>query len=99
MANTLWQGTSCTSLLVSHLGDSIARFFLTNSLFLLGSGGGELIYSIFGGNVDDLRVFLTEERFPEGWEPRTREAFGHTVTVSHYTSLSDLIPWLTSWCA
>ncbi|CAI7651127.1 hypothetical protein N7533_002010 [Penicillium manginii] len=53
----------------------------------IGSGGGELIYSIFGGNVDDLRVFLTEERFPEGWEPRTREAFGHTVTKAQLISL------------
>lgn len=57
---------------------------------MVGSGGGELIYSIFGGNVEDLRVFLTEERFPDGWEPRTREAFGHTITVSFFYNSPQL---------
>ncbi|KAJ6031535.1 hypothetical protein N7540_002267 [Penicillium herquei] len=53
----------------------------------IGSGGGELVYSIFGGDVKDLRVFLSEERFPAGWEPKTREAFGHTVTKAQLISL------------
>jgi hypothetical protein len=39
------------------------------------------MYSIFGGDVKDLRVWLVEERFPDGWEPRNREAFGHTIAV------------------
>ncbi|PKX90444.1 uncharacterized protein P174DRAFT_413317 [Aspergillus novofumigatus IBT 16806] len=44
-----------------------------------GSGNNALMYSIFGGDVDDLRVWLAEERFPDQWEPRNREAKGHTI--------------------
>jgi hypothetical protein len=37
--------------------------------------------SIFGGDVKDLRVWLTEERLRDGWEPKNREALGHTIAV------------------
>jgi hypothetical protein len=40
------------------------------------------MHSIFGGDVEDLRVWLSEERFPDKWEPRNREARGHTIMVS-----------------
>lgn len=40
------------------------------------------MYSIFGGDIEALRVWLVDERFMDGWEPRTREALGHTVAVS-----------------
>ncbi|KAF7116919.1 hypothetical protein CNMCM5793_005549 [Aspergillus hiratsukae] len=39
------------------------------------SGNGALMY----GDVKDLRVWLSEERFPDGWEPRNRGALGHTI--------------------
>lgn len=42
------------------------------------------MYSIFGGDVKDLRVWLGEERFPDGWEPKNREALGHTIAVSFH---------------
>lgn len=54
---------------------------------LIGSGGSELIYSIFGGDVEDLRIWLNEERLPDGWEPKNREAYGLTVTVRSILSL------------
>ncbi|KAF7159628.1 hypothetical protein CNMCM5623_005008 [Aspergillus felis] len=44
-----------------------------------GSGNNALMYSVFGGDVKDLRVWLAEERFPDQWEPRNREARGHTI--------------------
>jgi hypothetical protein len=47
-----------------------------------GSGNCALMYSIFGGDVRDLRIWLIEERFPDHWEPKNREAFGHTILVS-----------------
>ncbi|KAL5333993.1 Cloroperoxidase [Aspergillus crustosus] len=53
-----------------------------------GSGNGALIYSIFGGDVKDLRVWLSEERFPPGWEPKNREALGYTVVQSQSTALA-----------
>ena len=34
--------------------------------------------TIFGGRVKDLRPFLTEERLPDGWEPRIRHRMGLT---------------------
>ncbi|RQM06383.1 hypothetical protein DH86_00001194, partial [Scytalidium sp. 3C] len=53
-----------------------------------GSGNGALMYSIFGGNVNDMRCWLTEERLPEGWEPKNREALGHTILQAQITSLA-----------
>ncbi|KAG8944778.1 hypothetical protein FRC04_001516 [Tulasnella sp. 424] len=52
-----------------------------------GSGNAALLYSIFGGDVADLRVYLSEERFPDGWEPKNRERFGHTILQAQKTSL------------
>lgn len=52
-----------------------------NAHVVLGSGKGALMYSIFGGDVIALRAWLDEERFLDGWEPRNREALGHTITV------------------
>ncbi|KAL4777970.1 Cloroperoxidase [Aspergillus varians] len=53
-----------------------------------GSGNGTIIYSIFGGDVNDLRVWLSEERFPDQWEPKNREAFGYTIVQSQTTTLA-----------
>lgn len=61
---------------------SFALLFLTDAYFSLGSGNGALMYSIFGGNVKDLRIWLAEGRFPDGWEPKNREALGHSIAVS-----------------
>ena len=49
------------------------------------------MYSIFGGNVKDLRIWLAEGRFPDGWEPNNREALGHSIVVGFQT-----LPWRTS---
>lgn len=48
----------------------------------VGSGNSALLYSIFGGDVEDLRTFLSEERFPENWEPKVRWSYGHSIVVS-----------------
>lgn len=36
--------------------------------------------TIFGGSINDLKPMLTEERFPEHWEPRVLEKYGLTIT-------------------
>ncbi|KAL2851639.1 hypothetical protein BJX68DRAFT_254671 [Aspergillus pseudodeflectus] len=53
----------------------------------LGSGNGALIFAVFGGDVKDLRVWLGEERFPAGWEPKNREALGYTIVQSQAATL------------
>ncbi|GKZ63241.1 hypothetical protein AnigIFM49718_011310 [Aspergillus niger] len=55
---------------------------------MIGSGTSALMYSIFGGDIEALRVWLVDERFMDGWEPRTREALGHTVAQALATSLA-----------
>lgn len=42
------------------------------------------MYSIFGGDIEALRAWLVDERFPDGWEPKNREALGHTIAVSFF---------------
>ncbi|KAK2460835.1 hypothetical protein APHAL10511_007305 [Amanita phalloides] len=39
------------------------------------------LLTIFGGRYKDIEMLLTEERLPEGWEPRIRKPFGLTVAA------------------
>jgi len=43
--------------------------------------------TIFGGRVADLEPMLTEERFPEHWEPCIRSRFGLTIAKFQGTVL------------
>jgi len=43
--------------------------------------------TIFGGRVADLEPMLTEERFPEKWEPRVLSRFGLTMAKFNGTVL------------
>jgi hypothetical protein len=40
---------------------------------------------IFGGRLRDIHIFLTEERFPEGWESRVRDQMGQTMFLFNFT--------------
>ncbi|KAH9854619.1 chloroperoxidase-like protein [Lenzites betulinus] len=59
------------------------------SLFhkLFGSWNCSTLLRIFGGNVQDLRVILGEERLPDGWEPRFRRKMGLTILEFNFTVL------------
>ncbi|RPD61717.1 chloroperoxidase-like protein [Lentinus tigrinus ALCF2SS1-7] len=57
----------------------IHRFF--------GSSNASTLLTIFGGRLQDLRTFLTEERFPETWEPRIRHQMGLTMMEFNNTVL------------
>ncbi|KAH8990856.1 Cloroperoxidase [Lactarius akahatsu] len=46
---------------------------------IVGSANGSTLLTIFGGRLDDIHTFLTEERFPEGWESRIRDQMGLTL--------------------
>jgi hypothetical protein len=70
----------------------------TDHNWLAGSGNAALMYSVFGGAVKDLRVWLGEERIPDGWEPKNREYAGHSIAVSHLTP-SNWITWLSYPCS
>jgi hypothetical protein len=45
------------------------------------------LLKIFGGRLKDLEPLLTEERIPEGWEPRILEPYGLTITTFNRTVL------------
>ncbi|KIL66075.1 hypothetical protein M378DRAFT_178007 [Amanita muscaria Koide BX008] len=44
------------------------------------------LLTLFGGRRDDIKVFLAEERLPDGWEPRLRKVNG--LTIAGLNSLS-----------
>jgi hypothetical protein len=46
------------------------------------------LLTIFGGSISDLTPILTEERFPEHWEPRIRSRFGLTMAKFNRTVIS-----------
>jgi len=68
---------------------SNGEYSLTYSFFhkFFGSGNAAFMYSLFGGDVKDLRVWLTEERFPDKWEPKVRWSYGHTIVFAQKTTI------------
>lgn len=49
----------------------IHKFFSANN--------NAIMYDIFAGRVDDLKTWLIEERFPQGWQPRITKRYGYTM--------------------
>ncbi|OSC99749.1 Cloroperoxidase [Trametes coccinea BRFM310] len=54
---------------------------------MFGSSNGSTMLTIFGGRVQDLRPILSEERLPDGWEPRVRHRMGLTMLEFNFTVL------------
>lgn len=57
----------------------------SSSLLTLSSFSGSTLLTVFGGRLDDLYTFLTEERFPAGWESRIRDQMGLTLLTFNRT--------------
>ncbi|KAG9027067.1 hypothetical protein FRB95_008168 [Tulasnella sp. JGI-2019a] len=57
------------------------QYSLTGSLShrFFGDGNAAFMWTTFGGKVDDLNIWLKEERFPDGWEPYCRYSYGHPM--------------------
>jgi len=53
----------------------------------LSSCSASTLLAAFGGRVDDLYTFLTEERLPNGWESRIRDQMGMTIFAFNRSSL------------
>jgi hypothetical protein len=51
----------------------------------MSSLSGSTLLTVFGGRLDDLYTFLTEERFPPGWESRIRDQMGLTLFTFNRT--------------
>jgi hypothetical protein len=43
------------------------------------------LLTIFGGRMNDIYTFLTEERIPDGWESRVRDQMGLTFLAFNRT--------------
>ncbi|KAH9927949.1 Cloroperoxidase [Epithele typhae] len=54
---------------------------------MFGSSNSSTLLTIFGGQIDDIRTILTEERIPDGWEPRIRHRMGLTILEFNNTVL------------
>jgi len=63
------------------------EFTLDASHKAFGSSNTSGLLEIFGGRVNDLRVILTEERLPDGWEPRVKMSKGLTILTFNKTVL------------
>lgn len=46
------------------------------------------LVTIFGGRINDIYTFLTEERLPDGWESRVRNQMGLTMFTFNRTVFS-----------
>ncbi len=56
-------------------------------MLTLSSFSGSGLLTIFGGRLDDIYTFLTEERLPKGWESRIRDQMGLTLLAFNRTVL------------
>lgn len=54
-------------------------------LLTLSLCSGSTLLTVFGGRLDDIYTFLTEERFPKGWESRIRNQMGLTLLAFNST--------------
>ncbi|KAI0791556.1 Chloroperoxidase [Irpex lacteus] len=78
---------------------SNGQFSLSTFHKLFGSSNSSTLLTIFGGKKEDLVPLLTEERLPDGWQPRIRHPFGLTLTEFNATVLrvefgiEDELPW------
>ncbi|KZT08126.1 chloroperoxidase-like protein [Laetiporus sulphureus 93-53] len=64
------------------------QFSLSAFHRLFGSSNTSILLTIFGGNVQDLKVMLLEERIPDGWQSRIRRPGGLTLTEFQGTVLT-----------
>ena len=55
------------------------------SSFCLVAISASTLLTIFGGRISDIYTFLTEERFPDGWESRARDRMGLTMMTFNRT--------------
>jgi len=55
------------------------------------------MYDTFGGRVDDLKTWLIEERFPQGWQPRVTKRYGYTMLSLNLRSLQVCLPFNVVW--
>ncbi|KAG6826172.1 hypothetical protein H0H93_016739, partial [Arthromyces matolae] len=55
-----------------------------------GSTNASTLLTTFGGRVKDLESFLLEERLPEGWESKNREAWGLTGMTFNIGTISKV---------
>ncbi|KAJ2928472.1 heme-thiolate peroxidase, partial [Candolleomyces eurysporus] len=55
-----------------------------------GSSNASTLLTIFGGRVEDLETILLEERLPEGWESRIREAYGLTIITFNLKAVNPV---------
>ncbi|KAI0356955.1 Cloroperoxidase [Trametes cingulata] len=54
---------------------------------MFGSSNASTLLTIFGGKLNDVRPLLSEERIPDGWEPRVRHQMGLTMLEFNCTVL------------
>ncbi|KAI0062473.1 chloroperoxidase-like protein [Artomyces pyxidatus] len=64
------------------------QFSLDTSHKVFGSANAATMLTIFGGRVNDLHTLLTEERLPQGWEPRVRARMGLTMNAFNSSMMS-----------
>lgn len=61
------------------------QYSLSSTHKIFASTNGSTLLKIFGGRLRDIHIFLTEERFPEGWESRVRDQMGQTMFLFNFT--------------
>ncbi|TDL27806.1 chloroperoxidase-like protein [Rickenella mellea] len=62
-----------------------SQFSLSLGQKMFGSSNSATLLAHFGGIPSDLRVFLKEERLPDGWESKVRKPAGLTISTFNST--------------
>ncbi|KAI0717872.1 Chloroperoxidase [Cerioporus squamosus] len=67
--------------ILPHDGQNIQFLNLSETVYQTYglSPTASMLLTVFGGNLEDIRPFLTEERLPDNWEPCIRHQMGLTI--------------------
>ncbi|KZT32570.1 Cloroperoxidase [Sistotremastrum suecicum HHB10207 ss-3] len=75
-----------TAIRRAHSKATNGQFTLSSNSKFFGSSNSGTLVLFFGGKVDDLKIFLTEERLPERWESTVRSRTGMTMALFNITA-------------
>ncbi|KZT08139.1 chloroperoxidase-like protein [Laetiporus sulphureus 93-53] len=64
------------------------QFSMSTFHKFFGSSNSSTFVTTFGGKVQDLKVWLLEDRIPDGWQSRVRHSGGFTLTEFQSTVLT-----------
>ncbi|KIJ49270.1 hypothetical protein M422DRAFT_161837 [Sphaerobolus stellatus SS14] len=73
------------------------QFSLQSIHLFFGASNASTLLIICGGEIEDIKTFLLEERAPDGWSSKMRKRFGLTMASFNSTTMNVLLGIDPAW--